>query len=312
MRRMILAVLRIAVIGAILCIPTAWATGDYYYYHVWMSDTDNATYPKPGALSDALWDSFAQWPNWSTTSSTLHTDPTADELLDELAYYQDLVGDDDFFLFYYTGHGREIEITSSEVWTTQPLLDVPAGANTSGITLDMLTSADYFGGFADNATVVTVFDMCYAGQTLEGAYSFDATAGPVDLRDNTAVLAVGQADEQIGLYAQNYAPWPAGNWDYVSSYFTQGVIEGLQPGADGFALADSSQDGYLYADELFAYASFRMQEMGGSGGLLWNDIGSQELPVTTTGPTPEPSSLVLLLVGGSSLVGFFRRRNKEQ
>ena len=310
MSRMVLAVVWFAVIGVALYGPSVWATGDYYYYHVWMSDTDNATYPKPGALSDTLWDSFAQWPSWSTTSPTLQTDPTADELLDELTSYQDMVGDDDFFLFYYTGHGREIEITSSEAWTTQPLLGVPAGASTSGITLDVLTGPDYFGGFADNATVVTIFDMCYAGQTLEGAYSFDITGGPVDLRDNTALFAAGQSDEQIGLYAQNYEPWPAGNWDYVSSYFTQGVIEGLQPGADGFALADNSRDGYLYAEELFAYASFRMQEMGGSGGLLWHDIGSQELPLTTTAPTPEPSSLVLLLVGGSSIVGFFRRRKK--
>ncbi len=311
MKTLGLTIICVVVVGVTLGSPSVWARGNYYYYHIWMSNTDNPAYPKPGALANTLWDGFSQWSNWSSTTPTLQTDPTADDVLEELAHYQDIVEDDDFFLFYYTGHGHRIDVTSNEGWPAQPLLNVPAGANTGGITLDILTSPDYFGGFAENATVVTVFDMCYAGQTVGGPASFDITAGPIDSRDNTAVLSAGTADEQIGLYAQNYEPWPAGNWDYVSSYFTQGVIEGLQPGADGLAVGDSSGDGYLYTDELFAFASARMQQTGGSGGLFWDDVGSQELPLTTTGPTPEPCALVLLIVGGGSLVGFFRRRKNS-
>lgn len=287
--------------------PSAWAESNYYYYHVWMSDTDNPTYPKHGALANTLWDSFSRWPNWSAVSPTLQIDPTTDEVLAELSGYRDTVGEGDFFFFYYTGHGERINVESAQAGSTDVSLSIAPGPSGITITTDILTSPAYFGGFAEGATVLTVFDMCYAGEMIGGEYSFDITAGAVDSHDNTAVLAASLADEDIGLYAQNYQPWPSGNWDYVSSYFTQGIIEGLQPGLDGRPVADISGDGRLYADELFAFASSHVQEAGGSGGLFWDDIGSQELPVTTSAPTPEPSSLVLLLSAGA-LAAWFRQR----
>ncbi len=298
------------VIVAPFSAPSAWAKGNYYYYHVWMSDTDNPVYPKPGALASTLWDSFSYWPNWSAITPTLQVDPTADEVLAELSGYRDTIGEGDFLLFYYTGHGQRIGVNSSETEGTDLLFDIPPGSSGTTITTDILTSPDYFGGFAQGATVLTVFDMCYAGQMIGGENGFDITAGAIDSHDNTAVLAASLADEDIGLYAQNYEPWPSGNWDYVSSYFTQGIIEGLAPGGDGRPMADISGDGTLYADELFAFASSRTQEAGGSGGLFWDNIGSQELPVTTAAPTPEPSALVLLLSGGGSLLALYRHSRR--
>ena len=285
--------------------------GDYYYHHVWMSDTDNPTYPKPGALTDTLWESFSSWSDWDDSTPTLQIDPTADEVLAELSHYRNIVGQGDLFLFYYTGHGSTIEVQYAGTEGVGLLLDVPPGPSGTPLTIDTLTSPEYFGGFSQGATVVTVFDTCYAGQALAEPYGFNSTAGAVDDLNNMAALAAGTGDEEIGLYPQNYEMWPSGNWDYVSSYFTQGIIEGLQPGADGRPVADISQDGGLYADELFAYASWRMQEVGGSGGVFWNDIGADELPVAGGVPTPEPSTLFLFLSGSGSLIAFLRRRNRN-
>lgn len=284
--------------------------GDYYYHHVWMSDTDNPTYPKPGALSSALWESFSYWDDWAGCTPTLQTDPTADQVLGELASYRATVGAGDVFVLYYTGHGEPTEIDS--VWGRGWALSLrtSGSAGGSGVTTDALAGPDYLGGFCEGATVIAIFDTCYAGQALGGPYGMDASDSWVDGLDNAAVLAATGPEEQIGLYPQNYRPWPPGSWDYVSSYFTQGVIEGLQPTAEGWAAADLSQDGRLYAGELFGFASERIRGVGGSGGVYWNDIGSDELPLAEASPTPEPGSLLLFVAGSAGLVALRRVRRR--
>ncbi len=294
-------------VGLLLSCVTS-GVSDYYYHHVWMSDTDNPTYPRPGALSERLWESFSYWDGWARRTSTLQIDPSREEVLAELATYRGQVHDGDVFLFYYTGHGERVEVNGSHGEASVLSLQTWGSSASSGITTDILTGPNYFGGFSEGATIIVVFDTCYAGEALSEPYGFDVTSGGIDLRNNTGVLAASRADEWIGLYPQDYHAWPPGNWDYVSSYFTQGVIEGLQPTAEGWPAADFSHDGRLYADELFAFASQRIQEVGGSGGVYWHDIGSQELPLVGTSPTPEPASLLLFLTGGGGLLAFYRSR----
>jgi len=193
----------------------------------------------------ALRDVMLTWDNWKAPGAII-------TLLGAKASSTDIngalggagVGSDDFFLFYYSGHGSFTTNESDE--TVPPALDksdetLYASGSPHQYWDDRARSD--FGGYPADAYKLAVLDSCYSGGFWNGADTGPAPQGDLEKVPQTVLLA----------------SVPENKKSPASSDFTNALIEGATKNSGtGFAPADADMDYTITVQEWFGWAQSRV------------------------------------------------------
>jgi uncharacterized repeat protein (TIGR01451 family) len=186
----------------------------------------------------ALRDVMKTWDNWKGgTINVIGAGASAPGIAGSLGGAG--IGVDDFFLFYYSGHGSYTTDENDE--TVPPALDkCDETLYTSGAPHQFWddSARAAFDGFAAGAYKLAVLDSCYSGGFWNGEDTGPLPQGDLERVSQTTLLASVPEDK--------ISP--------VSSDFTHALIKGATKDATGFAPADTDKDHDITVEEWFDYA----------------------------------------------------------
>jgi hypothetical protein len=200
-----------------------------------------------------------------------------------------VVGAGDTLIWFYSGHGGwkydgadhdESAVGSFAADSFDETIGLRYGANP--LTDDGLSGA-FSALAASGATIVTIFDACYAGGFIGGVNDLNRVPG---------LTFLGSSTELEDSYSYDDEPF---------GIFTQGLISGLEDGA-----ADANNDGLLMSGEWFDFAAnYTEGRVDNQHPVFWGD---DDLLISNFSPVPLPSAFLLF---GSGLAGLFAIRKKK-
>ncbi len=215
-----------------------------------------------------------------------------------LSYFGQLAGPDDIVMFFYSGHGGPGPDIDPDEFKPDA---IPDGDEEIGLLGDPNwirddQIAEILGTWNSEATIVSIFDACNSGGMVGGQNDLDHIGN-----DNVAVIT-GSAEGE-----DSYGGFPY-------SLLTQELIDALGPGLPG----DLNDDGYLYADEWYAYA-YEHINLGTQAPQFFSDYDAAHnqplfyesgpaLSLGVPAEVPEPATVLFLLSGGAVLALVRRRR----
>ena len=179
------------------------------------------------------------WDNWKPGNiNLLGAGATAAQINNALAGQN--VGPNDFFLFFYSGHGSYTQVQLDE--SVPPAIDecdetiAPIGGQKRD---DDITDKLRAANFDPAATKLVVLDSCFSGGFWNGQDTIFLPLGDLERVPQTTLLASVPEDE--------YSP--------ANSAFARALIAGATKGAGGWAPADTNKDRKITIKEWFDYAN---------------------------------------------------------
>lgn len=238
-----------------------------------------------GFFSDAqgIYNEFS--PHWTAGGDTVNSNLLADRdgptLIGDLAWLTSNAGAGDLAVFYYSGHSATVADANGDeaLGTALTANDETVGLQSGGNATDDQV-ADALAGIHPDASLLVMFDTCFAGGFVGGTQDLDTI--------NTLLFLGGSLETENSFSGSPY------------SRFTNSLVDTVRATPNGWA-ADADTDGMLTFDELFGHAAAIT-------------IGQTPVAYTAGGAsgdyavfvTPEPATIVLLAAGIVPLV--FRRR----
>lgn len=222
------------------------------------------------------------------TNSFIYEDQSGTAIENQIYGLKNSIQKGDLIFWYYSGHGSYADDdnqdeTSQNSNALNEYDEVIGLSNQS----DLVTDDDLATAFKTlssiGATIITLFDTCYAGGFIGGSN---------DLNSVPDLIFFGSSTERQESYAYTNQPY---------SIFTQGLISGLE----NFN-ADLDNDGIILASEWFDFSyGYTTSNVSMQHPVFWGDGYAV---ITSMNSVPSPESFLLLASGLLGLTGVSRKK----